>query len=189
MATCQSYGNNLDPERFSTLPVAKLDADEHSSNNGLKSLQPTCTTGYPYQPQQLNESIYKNKTAYISVTHARCQALTLNSGGSQQDDFRSLNLTDHLEKQNSSSEKIIYKNQNNTVNLKQDSISWNENEKTLETSPVAVSESDDEDNNENDVSLLPSTHNTDDYAKATLLMANHFTTSGMNKLLHAIAVL
>ena len=190
MATCQSYGNNSDPERFSTLPVVSLDADEYSStssNNGFKNLHPTYTTGYPYQPQQLNEPTCKNKTADISVTHAHWQALTLNSGDSQQDEFRiqSLNSTDDFEEKSSgNSEIIIYENQS-----KQDSMSCNDNVNKEKTSPVAVSESDDEDNNENDVSLLPFTHNNDDNAKATMLMASHFTTSGMNKLLCAYTLI
>ena len=192
MVACQSYGNDSDPERFSALPFANLDADEHSSNNGLKNLQPIYATEYPDRLQQIYKSTDKNEAGDV---HTHLQALTLNSEDlqccSQQDDFHSLDLTDNSEEQSSTSEIIIYENHSNTVNLrsvKKDSVSCNENankEKSLENTPVAVSESDDEDNNEDDASLLPSTHNTDDSAKATMLISSHFTTSGIDKLLHA----
>jgi len=97
---CQSYENNSDPKRFSALAVANLDADKHSSNNGLKNLQPAYTTEYPDRLQQTYESTYKNEAADV---HAHLNSEDLQCC-SQQDDFHSLNLTDNSEERSSSSE-------------------------------------------------------------------------------------
>ena len=161
-----TVGNNSGTERcVSTLPVADLDANKHSSSssNGIKDdLQPELRDHV--QQLQTNECVHEAESADISAIQSNTRSVTLSNvhSGNLQSNFCSGNST-YLESQGQDNEVFSYDGDgNNTDNLpenvehetnveqepvlhhnddKRNSISVTNKEKN----PVTVSESDDDD--------------------------------------------
>ena len=163
------------------MPIAKPDTDKGSS--GLQpDLQPTYAKDHNHQ-LKTNE----NETANVFAAQLQEQGPILSSkdvhSGNQQDSFHSQNLTDDLE----NTEKFSCGNDNNTAhtptaqpveNDVTDATLLHHNDENVneETSPVAVSESDDGDSGPNQV---PPTQYNDIYGNSVMHMATRFTTAGM----------
>ena len=183
--TCQSIGNNSDPERFTTVFGTSVDAGtsvdvEKLHNNGsnhLRDLQQPYTKDYNHK--QINETPDVSESA----THSKTEVPTLSGTSAEvhwDDHQRTFHSNDsssqYLESQGQNKEIFSYGDHNSVENhsaqvepeleLRHGSIN--------DVNTVAVNESDSDDEKDGCHKPLPTTDNTDDYA--TMLMANHFTT-------------
>ena len=167
------------------MPVANPDVDKHSSsgNNVLRDLQPK-----DYDCQQQIHEDSKHETA--SATHLQTEALTLSSesveevhSGNQQNEFHSPDLSDYLER--NGHEELSFKDADQTnaanlptreehePNIEQEVLIHHNNEADAGNTPVAVSESgNDDDNHDSNPNQIP-----DGNANSTILLC---TTAGMH---------
>ena len=173
------------------MSVPNPDADKHSSsgNNGLRDLQPK---DYDYQLE-----ICENKTA--PATHLQVETFTLSresgeevQSGNQPNEFHSPNVTDtnsqYLE--GCGHEVFSFGDVDQTDpaslptgtdNAEKDLVLVHGNNEAEDagSTPVAVSESgNDDDNPDSNRNQLPPTP--DDNANSTMLMASPFTTASMH---------
>ena len=194
--TCQSNGNNSDPERFvSILPVANTSVDaeklHNDGSNGVRNLQQAYTK-LDHQ-DQINEAPDISESATQSKTQV--PILSSTHSDNQQSNFHSNEtLSQYLESQGQDNEIFSYGDHNSVENLsaqvERDSTLVNLeqgsklrhsgiNDVNKEKNPVAVSESDSDDEIDGGPNPLPVTDNTNDCAKSTMLMASHFTNIGV----------
>ena len=185
------------------MSVSNPDADKHSSsgNNGLRDLQPE---DYDHE-QEICEN-RENKTA--SATHLQVETFTLSresgeevQSGNQLNEFHSLDLTDtnsqYLEGRDD--EVLSFGDVRQTdpaslptgvENAEKDLVLVHGNNEAEDAgnTPVTVSESgnDDDNNPESNLNQLPSTP--DDNANSTMLMASPFTTASMHHVAYTMCI-
>ena len=186
--TCQSIGNNSNPERFVSVAGTSVDAEKLHNNgsNGLKDLQQPYAKSYDRQEQtnetpDISESDTQTKVPILSSTSTK--------GHYDDQHQKTFHSNDSLSQyQGQDKEIFTYGDHNSIENLsaqvEHDSTPVNgelelhhssKNDVNKEKNPVTVSESDsDDDTTDGCPNPLPTTNNTDDCAK--MLMVNRFTT-------------
>ena len=187
--TCQSNGNNSDPERFvSILPVANTSVDaeklHNDGSNGVRNLQQAYTKLDDHQ-DQINEA--PDISEYATQSKTQVPILSSTHSDNQSNFHSNETLSQYLESQGQDNEILSYGDHNSVENLsaqvKRDStlVSVEQrsklrhsgiNDVNKEKNPVAVSESDSDDEIDGGPNPLPATDNTNDCAKSTMLMAS-----------------